>query len=179
MTEYLQLTDGTRWRVAGGIQIDTEMETFRVQNSRHPQTAWIHTDSHGHTHKYFRDEEGVPRLPSLEARRRQVECDGSCDSSDCDGYTVEEWFCRECGEEVEPGFRVVHDETIPYASISTYTVEVEAEPTDAPIEGALYAYADADGTVTTHPLPTLHSVAATSSGSRTVTKTSRHRVEER
>lgn len=174
MTEYLQLTDGTRWRVAGGLSVERETETFTVENARHPDISWKHTDSHGHKHRYVRDEEEVPRLPTLEARRRPVECDGSCYGGECDGYTVEEWFCRECGEQVEPGFRVVHDVTIPYATVSTYTIEVEAPPIDGPIEGAEYTRVDAAGNLNVYPLPPMYcgnSETTFGGRERTVTRT--------
>lgn len=157
--EYLQLKDGTRWRVAGGVSVDTEVESFRVESMRRPDTTWTHTDSNGHAHKYYRDEEKVPRLPTLERRERLAPCDGCSDiHGDCDGYTVEEWFCRQCGEQIEPGFTVAHDVEIPHSAISHYSVTVE-DATNVPeggIEGAVYVTVEPGGTQHHHPLPVLH-----------------------
>lgn len=160
---YLLLADGTRWPVAGDISINSETEFMRVMNAYKPDVDWSHTDSHGHLHQYVRDDESVPRLPSLERRSVHVECDGSCydiTHGDCDGYNVDEWHCRECDEVVEPGF--VHDYAveqggIPVQTTVSYdvTVEAQAELSEA-VVGAHYAYVDDSGNERRHPLPPLH-----------------------
>lgn len=158
----LLLTDGTALRVVSPVSVESETEVVRTSMAYKPDTKWSYTDSHGHLHQYVRDEEDVPRLPSLERRSRHVDCDGSCYSvthGDCDGYDETVWFCRECGDEVEPGF--VHDYAaemngIPIGTTVSYnlTVEVPSQPTE-PLTGTQYGYTDAAGTSHRFALPPL------------------------
>lgn len=172
----LLLPDGTTYALTGELKIDTDIERVRTDRARLPDETWSHTDSNGHTHTYVRDEDDVPRLPSLERRIRDVPCDGSCYSitgGECDGYTVEEWFCRECGVQVDPGFTPDYeasDPGIPITQTSTYqltaalplpaapggVITVSAgESLFPPIENAEIAWEDPQGNQNRFPMPTL------------------------
>ena len=183
---YLLLADGTRWPVAGDISINSETEYVRTRLARKPDEQWTHTDSNGHAHAYVRDEEDVPRLPSLERRSVRIECDGSCfeiTHGDCEGYDVDEWHCRQCDEVVEPGF--VHDydaenHGIPVQTIVSYdvTVEAQAQLSEA-VVGAHYAYVDESGNEHRHALPPLHvgQVEATTGFDGTVVRSQLQGIE--
>lgn len=136
---YLELADGTRWPLASPMQVRGNTETVTVGMSREPQANWSDVDPNGHAHHYVRDEQGVPRLPSLERRYRKEECPGGCGDPDCDGVSVEEWFCRICGEQVKPGFRTIYDKTVPVWTDVTYDLRVYMPPPSLDlIEGARY-----------------------------------------
>lgn len=168
---YLLLADGSQLPLAGDVTVSSEVERVRTAMASKPDERWTHTDSHGHVHKYVRDEEDVPRLPSLERRIRQEECDGSCYSithGDCEGYAVTEWFCRECGDEVEPGFKHDYEAEnpgIPISVTTEYALSVEMEPPTGmvqaaapilgPIKDAIYVHTDAAGVEHRYPLPIL------------------------
>lgn len=146
---YLLLTDGTRLPVVGNVEVRSNTEIVRVMNAWKPDEKWEHTDSNGHVHRYLRDEEDVPRLPTLERHSVLVECDGMCGDEGCDGYHVDEWNCRECDEKVEPRF--VHDYAveqggIPVSVTSEYAFTVEGDiPFGVLIEDAKFAVQSEQG----------------------------------
>lgn len=155
---YIKLADGGRWRVVDGPMIESDVEMVRTAMGSKPDESWKHTDPHGHVHKYVRDAEGVPRLPSLEARERHVDCDGSCGG--CEGYSITEWFCRECGDQEEPGFRHDYEAENPGIPVSrtttfTFTVEMLGELPREPVTDAAFAYVAADGVEHEQSLPPL------------------------
>jgi hypothetical protein len=143
--QYLELADGTRWPIDGGLEIRSSTEYMRTEWQRLPVVDWRATDSNGHVHEYVRDAEGVPRLPSLERRYRMAACTGGCGDEDCEGMSVEEWFCRTCGEQVEPGFTVDHDVQFPVWTDTTYDLKVIMPKSGFdPVKGATYVMIDTD-----------------------------------
>ena len=140
---YLRLADGRRLPV---LKVETRSEVERVRSltAQRPDETWSATDTHGHVHRYVRDAEDVPRLPSLEPRSRHVECDGSCYSvthGDCEGYDITVWLCRVCGDEVEPGFKPDYeamDPGIPVYQTNSYTLEVEVAEAHDTIKDSVY-----------------------------------------
>ena len=84
----------------GTLIIEQGYEIIRSNIATKPDPGWEHIDTHGHFHAYDRD----GKLPTLVARSRHVDCDGSCGGV-CggEGYDVTEWFCVICDEQVEPG----------------------------------------------------------------------------
>lgn len=141
--QYLELADGTRYPVDGAVEIRSNTEYMSTQQQRRPRIGWKFTDSNGHVHEYVRDADGVPRLPSLERRYRMEECPGGCGDPYCEGVEVEEWFCRECVEQVEPGFTIDYNVQFPVWTDTEYTLRVVMPVTgfDA-IEGARYVMID-------------------------------------
>lgn len=143
----LLLADGKRLLLTeDGMTVESDVERIRVATAYKPNTRWRLVDTNGHLHVYVKDEENVPRLPSLERRVRTEPCDGACGDSGCEGIPVTEWCCRECGELVEPGFvrdYAAEENGIPVSQRSEYTVTVRMEATDPQparvLEGASYA----------------------------------------
>lgn len=141
--QYLELADGSRWPIDGPLEIRSDTEYMRTERQRRPRLDWRCTDSNGHLHEYVRGAEGVPRLPSLERRYRMDECTGGCGDPGCEGVSVEEWFCRQCGVQVEPGFTVDYDVQFPVWTDTTYELRVVMPKSDfEPIEGATYVMVD-------------------------------------
>lgn len=150
----LLLADGTRWPVAGPLSVDSEVERIYSLSASMPDEKWEHTDSHGHVHRYVRDEEDVPRLPSLKIQQgEEYWCE------DChDFHSDPDWVCRECGDVVKPGFKPDYEAQgsgLPVSVTKTYTVTVEANPQAELYEGASYVYTDDTGTEHSFPLPPL------------------------
>jgi len=163
---YLKLADGDRLRILDGPTVESETEVVRSSTATKPDTQWTATDSHGHEHRYVRDAEDVPRLPSLDRRGRHVECDGACGDMGCDGYTITEWFCRECGDQAEPGFApdyAAMTSGIPVSVTATYSLTVEGDVLHRDlITGAAYSYIDEDGVEHQYALPPLYPVGGRS-----------------
>lgn len=112
----------------GTLTIEQHYETIRSNIATKPDQRWEHIDTHGHFHAHDNED----KLPTLIARRRHIDCDGSCGGV-CggEGYDITDWFCAICNEQVEPG-RV--DDHGPH-SIPTrkdWRIKVES---DAPITG--------------------------------------------
>lgn len=76
-----------------------EMIEYRSNIATKADPGWEFTDAAGHFHAY--DEKGKP--PTLDTRVEQIECDGSCGDSGCEGYTHTHYHCALCAEEIEPG----------------------------------------------------------------------------
>lgn len=155
---YLLLANGDRLPITGDLQVNSNTEFVRSMMSTLPDTAWSATDSHGHEHRYVRDDEGVPRLPSLEIRQgEQHWCE------DCHDYHSDsEWVCRECGEVVEPGFK--HDYQaenpgIPVWRDIEYSMTVSADvPFGVLLEGAKVVI-PTEGSEQQHEVPPLSVVS--------------------
>lgn len=84
-----------------GFSIDVNVEMVDVTTmwpNMEPDPHWRAFDGHGHEHRWVDKE-----LPSLEyiITNRWYCCDCG------DEHTEEVYVCLECGEEVEPGWRVV------------------------------------------------------------------------
>lgn len=156
---YLELVDGRRLPVLS-VESRSEVERVRTAMASRPDERWSATDSHGHEHRYVRDEEDVPRLPSLERRSRHVECDGSCfeiTHGDCEGYDVDEWHCRECDDVVEPGFQPDYEAMehgVPIYQTTDYTLTVEVEQAYDTIKDAVYVQGEFE-----KPFPFLHNTS--------------------
>lgn len=85
----------------GHFAIDREVITYSSATATQPSMGWTQIDDQGHFHAY--DEKG--ELPTLQARSRHVDCDGSScgiDDESCEGYDVTEWFCSICDQQIEP-----------------------------------------------------------------------------
>lgn len=130
---YLELADGSRWPIDGAVHMEAHSETVRVAQVWMPDTNWSDVDANGHAHHYVKDREDVPRLPSLERRSRMEECPGGCGDADCVGDWVEEWFCRQCGVQVKPGFRTEYDKVIPVSTTVVYDLRVIMPNPDRPL----------------------------------------------
>lgn len=156
---FLRLADERLLPVLN-VETRSEVERVRTGMAQRPDERWSATDSHGHEHRYVRDEEGVPRLPSLDRRLRHVECDGSCYSithGDCEGYDVDEWVCRECGDVVEPGFKPDYEameQGIPIYQTTSYTLTVELSEAHDIIKDAVYVQGEFE-----KPFPVLHNTS--------------------
>lgn len=156
---YLELTDGRRLPVLSA-ESRSEVERVRTAMASRPDERWSATDPHGHEHRYVRDGEGVPRLPSLERRSHHVECDGSCfeiTHGDCEGYDVDEWHCRDCDDVVEPGFKPDYEAMehgIPIYQTVSYTLTVEVAQEHDTIKDATYRQGDFQ-----KPFPLLHNTS--------------------
>jgi hypothetical protein len=86
-----------------------------------PNLKWEFTDSAGHIHKWEPDG-SLPTLNRVEDTEYH-----SCDMSDedyycCDGYeeTITTYFCKECGEEVKPGYYTDMSPLYQYGEITYY-----------------------------------------------------------
>lgn len=181
----LVLGDGTRIPVTSEMTITKDVERVRSDREFKPDENWSFTDPAGHVHVYVRDENDVPRLPSLARRLRHLDCDGSCFAvthGDCEGYDEVEWFCRECDAVVEPGFLpdtyasnpgIAVSEIIEYSFCAefpppkgkrswrrprtrTITIRASDPPMVGPIEDAVYEWSDPKEGRCRLQLPTLH-----------------------
>lgn len=97
-TAYVNNGDG----VVCELGLDQEIHTQWSTGPR-PDNAWSFVDRAGHFHAYDQADERRS-YPTLHERSRAVPCDGSCGGV-CggEGYSVVEFFCRICEEQVEPG----------------------------------------------------------------------------
>lgn len=123
---YLLLANGDQLPIAGDLQVNSNTEYMRSMTSTLPDITWSVTDAHGHEHRYVRDDEGVPRLPSMKTQQgEEYWCE------DChDFHSDSEWVCRECGDVVEPGFKPDYKAAtsgIPVWTDTEWTVSVDAD----------------------------------------------------
>lgn len=97
ITGLARINDGD-WRRAE-LTLSQNMHEV-VSGLPRPDPAWQYVDEAGHFHAY--DEAG--KLPTLDARQKKKECDGSCGGA-CvgDGYSVTVYRCRICAKKVKPG----------------------------------------------------------------------------
>lgn len=156
----LKLADGTELPVVDDLAMAGDTEVVRSLTATRPDESWSATDSHGHEHRYVRDEEDVPRLPSLKIQQgEEYWCE------DChDFHSDSDWVCRECGDVVKPGFKPDYEAQngIPVSTTTTYSLTVEGDLLNSGlISGAAYSYTDGDGTEHQHPLPPLSPVKTT------------------
>src|SRR5690349_8793996 len=98
---YLLLANGDRLPLAGDLRVNSNTEYMRSMTASIPDASGSATDSHGHEHRYVRDDEGVPRLPSLKIQQGEEYWCEDCN----DFHSDSDWVCRECGDVVEPGFK--------------------------------------------------------------------------
>lgn len=106
-------------------QLDVEYQIIDVTSATatKPAMSWTQVDDQGHWHAY--DDKG--ELPTLVARPRHIECDGSCGGvCEGEGYDIVEYFCAICDQQIEP--RRLPDtapKSIP--GRMTWTVRIEPE----------------------------------------------------
>lgn len=132
-------SDGWTVSVDGGppvpadVTVTQEWEYIRSYSAVLPDPKWRFIDSHGHEHRWAETgrDRGPDALPTLVQTYRHVECDGSCGNWDCDGYDLPVWHCRECGDEVEPGFKPDYEAQttgIPFEGMRSMSATVKAWP---------------------------------------------------
>lgn len=83
------------------VTIEQDVEMVRSASARKPAPSWMFTDERGHFHAFAEGGE----LPTLHVERVGMPCDGSCDDT-CggEGYTVDRYTCRICGQEIKPQY---------------------------------------------------------------------------
>lgn len=77
------------------------VETVRSHGPR-PDHRWTTTDQSGHFHGYDQTADVTDHYPTLDPRTREVPCNGTCVDG-CEGYSVVEYVCRICVQQVSPG----------------------------------------------------------------------------
>ena len=83
----------------GELEIEQDTITILSNTATKPDPTWEHADAAGHFHAFTADGE----LPTLNVETVEVPCNGSCGDGDgCEGYTVDRYSCKLCGQEVEP-----------------------------------------------------------------------------
>jgi hypothetical protein len=87
--------------VDGTLTVETPMIEVRSGCATKPDPGWTLIDEAGHYHAFGRD----GKLPTLVARNRHIECDGSCGGV-CggEGYDITQHFCAICDELIEPDY---------------------------------------------------------------------------
>lgn len=106
--------------IPGELEQHQDVETVRSMGAL-PDPAWEFTDSNGHFHA--RDTE-ADSYPTLDARTRHVDCDGSCNGTcDGEGWTETSYHCVICDEEIEPG-TIGGPHTIHMPGLRSWTVKV-------------------------------------------------------
>lgn len=114
--------------LSAGLTIEQHYETIWSNTATKPDSRWEHIDSHGHFHAY--DTDG--KLPTLIARSRHLDCDGTCGGvCEDEGYDITEWFCAICDEQIEP-HRIDDREPHDIPTRKDWTIKVESA---APIVG--------------------------------------------
>jgi hypothetical protein len=98
--------------VTGELTLDRETERVPTRGTV-PDPGWATVDAAGHFHAYDLE----LATPTLLGKDRKVPCNGEHPGfaelgvpelepehlAPCDGYTVAEFFCHVCGEQVTPG----------------------------------------------------------------------------
>jgi len=93
----IRLDDGEP--VRGELMVSREVETIYSELATKPDSAWEYTDPLGHWHAYADD----GSLPTLDAKREQVDCDGTCGGvCEGEGYEITRYYCRICSAPVDP-----------------------------------------------------------------------------
>lgn len=92
------LIDGVRY--IGYVESGVDEKRASAQVSE-PDVEWSHVDENGHFHAF---DIHTNELPTLNARRVEVSCDGGCGDTECDGYKTTQYSCHICGEQVEPNW---------------------------------------------------------------------------
>jgi hypothetical protein len=83
----------------GELNIEYQIIDVTSSTATKPAMSWTVIDDQGHFHAY--DDKG--ELPTLIARGRHIECDGSCGGvCEGEGYDIVEYFCAICGQQIEP-----------------------------------------------------------------------------
>jgi hypothetical protein len=94
----------------GRLTITQDWIRVRFEHSTKPDPSWAFVDDAAHWHAFAEPEDDTKtaELPTLDRKRVEVPCDGSCGGV-CDGtYSIARFTCRVCGQEVEP--RWISDE---------------------------------------------------------------------
>lgn len=122
--ECLEQQESTVTRYVGSNNFHVSLS----QHYRYPgvkteaDPEWQHTDAAGHVHRYEREYDGGWATPTLIKRTRTVH-----DEYEGDSWEETYLACLECGEEIEPGRRRVHQPMIAHGFSGEYAGRVPAE----------------------------------------------------